>query len=57
MRVDVYQATLNVGMILQYLSDQAEDVNSYPLEFEADRDESRTSGDQLLKIYDAQAVA
>lgn len=56
LRIDVYQATFNVGMILQFMSDQAEDVNPFPLEFEAELDETRTAGDQLIKIYDAQAV-
>jgi hypothetical protein len=56
LRVDVYNATFNVGMIMSFMSDQAEDVNPFPIEIEADLDETRTAGDQLAKIYDAQAV-
>lgn len=56
LRIDVYQATWNVGMIFNYMSDQGEDVNPFPVSLEADLDETRTAGDQLLKIYDAQAV-
>jgi hypothetical protein len=57
LRIDLYQGTWNVGMIWTFLSDQAEDVMQFPVEIEGDLDESRTAGDQLLKIYDGQAVA
>jgi hypothetical protein len=56
LRVDVYEATINAGMILTYLSDQGEDVNPFTVAAQAVLDESRTAGDQLMKLYDAQAV-
>ena len=57
LRVDVYEAYVKTGLNLTFMSDQADDVNGCPMEFEAVLDESRTAKDQLMKIYDAQSVA
>lgn len=56
LRIDVYEGYINAGINLTFMSDQADDVNGCPMEFEVVRDESRTSKDQLMKIYDAQSV-
>jgi hypothetical protein len=51
-----YKARIKKGIELTYKSDEATEANGMPIEIEAIKDVTRTAGDQLCKIYDAQGV-
>lgn len=55
-RITVYKATNAQGITLELQSDDAEDPNVIPIKLEGTPDVSRSVGDQLFEIYDAQGV-
>lgn len=52
--ITVYKATAESGINIEFVADDADDVNATPIKMTGTNDTSRTAGDQLFVIVDEQ---